>query len=65
MSAKSLFGFAVTEIRVFQQGSSEDGVPVFSANPESTLEIPLPESHPRIPVGLPLFCTSSQVVKQA
>ncbi len=59
------FGFAVAEIRVFQQGSSEDGVPVFSAEPESTLEIPLPESHPRIPVGLPLFCTSSQVVKQA
>jgi putative protease len=59
------FGFAVEEIRVFQQGSSEDGVLVFSAEPESTLEIPLPESHPRIPVGLPLFCTSSQVVKQA
>jgi len=59
------FGFAVAEIRVFQQGSNEDGLLVFSAEPESTLEIPLPESHPRIPVALPLFCTSSQVVKQA
>ena len=59
------FGFAVTEIRVFQQGSSDDGVMVFAAEPESTLEIPLPELHPRIPSDLPLFCTSSQVVKQA
>ncbi len=59
------FGFAVEEMRVFKQGSHEDGVLAFRAEPENTVEILLPESHPKIPVGLPLFCTSSQVVKQA
>ncbi len=58
------FGFAVESLRVYQQGGNERGARVFTAPRGATVEVPLPPEHPAISAGMPIFCTSSQAVKQ-
>lgn len=58
------YGFPVDEIRLFPQGGSETWENVFVAEDGSTIQVPLPEDHPEIPEGVPVFCTSSQAVKR-
>lgn len=58
------YGFPVDEIRVFPQGGAETWESVFVAEDGATVQVPLPEGHPPIPEGVPVFCTSSQAVKR-
>ena len=58
------YGFAVESIRVFQQGGNDRGSRVFTASPGMTIEVPLPPDHPDFAEGMPIFCTSSQSVRQ-
>jgi U32 family peptidase len=58
------FGFAVESLRVYQQGGNERGARVFTAPRGATVEVPLPADHPVLSAGMPIFCTSSQAVKQ-
>ncbi|NMA42765.1 MAG: U32 family peptidase [Oligosphaeraceae bacterium] len=59
------YGFSVSEIRVFSQGSKEQGRRVFVAEPGSSIEVPLPKGHPRISPGQAIYCNSSQQIKRA
>lgn len=58
------FGFSVEAIRTFQQGNFEEGNLVFEAKPDTTIEVPLPEIHPELTAGLPVFLASSQRLKR-
>ncbi|MGN0867559.1 MAG: U32 family peptidase [Oligosphaeraceae bacterium] len=58
------YGFPVDEIRLFPQGGAETWESVFVAEDGATIQVPLPEGHPEIPEGVPVFCTSSQAVKR-
>ena len=57
------YGFPVDELRVFAQGGQERSESVFTAEPEMTVEVPLPPDHPQIEPGQKVFCTSSQEIK--
>ncbi|MBR4518899.1 MAG: U32 family peptidase [Victivallales bacterium] len=57
------YGFPVDELHVYSQGGQERFENVFTAEPEMTVEVPLPPDHPEIEPGLKVFCTSSQEVK--
>jgi putative protease len=54
------FGFGVTALRVVQRGSAAE---VFEAPPGALVEVPLPDGYPTLPIGAPVSCSSSQVVK--
>ena len=63
------FGFAVETLRIVsskQAGSLRsarvDGN-AYEAPAESMVEVAMPEEHPPIPVGAPIYCSSSQDVK--
>ena len=58
------YGFGVDELFSFTQGGQERWESVFTAKPGSTIEVPLPENHPDLPVGAKISCTSSQDVKR-
>jgi hypothetical protein len=51
------FGFSAEQLWV-------EGRPTFEAAQGATVDVALPESHPRLPVGAPVYCASSQVVKR-
>ena len=57
------YGFPVDELRVYTQGGQDRFEKVFTAEPEMTVEVPLPPDHPDLEPGLKVFCTSSQEVK--
>ena len=57
------YGFPVDELRVYAQGGQDRFETVFTAEPEMTVEVPLPHDHPVIAPGQKVFCTSSQEVK--
>ncbi len=58
------YGFGVDELFAFTQGGQERWESVFEAHPGTTIEVPLPETHPEIPAGAKISCTSSQEVKR-
>ena len=58
------FGFPVEEILAFRQGGQDRPQRLFQARPSTHIEVPLPDGHPPITPGQPVFCTSSQQVKQ-
>lgn len=52
------FGFPVDELRL-------GGKNVISAPAGSPVEIELPHEHPQLPIGAPIYCSSSQAVKRS
>ena len=58
------YGFGVDELFAFTQGGQVLWESVFAAKPGASIEVPLPENHPEIPVGAKISCTSSQEVKR-
>ncbi|MGH7172095.1 MAG: peptidase U32 family protein [Gemmataceae bacterium] len=58
------FGFAVERLWIIhpqRRGQRQD---VFEAPANALVEIGLPREHPDIPTGAPVYCSSSQTVKQ-
>ena len=61
------FGFAVETLRICDSKSRrerDNGATVFEAPAGATVEVELPEEHPPIPLGAPIYCSSSQSVKR-
>ncbi len=58
------YGFGVDEIREFTQRGGDRWSRVFVAEPGKTVEIPLPDGHPELPVGSRICRTSSQDVRR-
>jgi putative protease len=56
------FGFPVDRIWLVKNGAKEKEV--FEAAAGALVEVGLPPDHPRIPVGAPVYCSSSQAVKR-
>ena len=56
------FGFAVDRLRVV--AGKVHGGDVFEAPAKAMVEVRLPPDHPRIQAGAPVYCSSSQAVKQ-
>ncbi len=57
------FGFPVDHLRLIgSRGKKPDEV--FEAEAHAVVEVMLPREHPEIKVGAPLYCSSSQEVKQ-
>src|SRR5207248_9158907 len=56
------FGFAVEHLWLV--GSGAKVREVFEAPAETLVEVSLPREHPDIPRGAPVYCSSSQAVKQ-
>jgi putative protease len=55
------FGFAVERMWVIARNQSQDA---FAAPAGSLVEVSLPPDHPELPRGAPVYCSSSQAVKQ-
>jgi putative protease len=58
------FGFAVEKLWVAGTGRATKLREVFEAPAEMLVEVSLPYEHPEIPHGAPVYCSSSQAVKQ-
>ncbi|MGI6356354.1 MAG: hypothetical protein ACOX6W_14865 [Lentisphaeria bacterium] len=58
------YGFPVDDIRVFSQANASTGAQAFTAEPGATIEVPLPEDCPDLPINAKICQTSSQAVKQ-
>jgi putative protease len=58
------FGFAVDRLWTVTPGRQGTRREVFEAPADSLVEVGLPREHPEIPVGAPVYCSSSQAVKQ-
>jgi putative protease len=59
------FGFAVDRLWVVGEGRNPRGRrEAFEAPAGSLVEVALPRDHPPLPAGAPVYCSSSQVVKQ-
>jgi U32 family peptidase len=56
------FGFAVEKLWLV--GSGNRTREVFEVPAETLVEVPLPREHPDLPRGAPIYCSSSQAVKQ-
>jgi putative protease len=56
------FGFAVEHLWVVPRGRGQRRE-VFEAPAGSLVEVSLPREHPDLPVGSPVYCSSSQAVK--
>jgi putative protease len=54
------FGFAVDRLWVLEGKRAE---PAFAAHRGAVVEVELPPDHPDLPLGAPVYCSSSQVVK--
>jgi putative protease len=55
------FGFAVERLWVIARNRSQDA---YAAPAGSLVEVSLPPDHPELPHGAPVYCSSSQAVKQ-
>jgi putative protease len=55
------FGFAVDKLWIVSPRRQE----VFQAPAGSLVEVPLPDDYPTLPIGAPVYCSSSQAVKQS
>ncbi len=58
------FGFAVERLWVLAPGRKGKRQDVFQAPAGALVEVSLPREHPEIPAGAPVYCSSSQEVKQ-
>jgi putative protease len=58
------FGFAVERMWVGKEGRGAKPRLVFDAPAGAYVEVSLPRDHPAIPVGAPVYCSSSQAVKR-
>jgi putative protease len=58
------FGFAVERLWIVSPGRHGKREEVFEAPADSLVEVSLPPDHPDIPAGAPVYCSSSQAVKQ-
>jgi len=54
----------VDDIRVFSQANASTWTQAFIAEPGATIEVPLPEDYPDLPINAKICQTSSQAVKQ-
>jgi putative protease len=59
------FGFSVEEIRLGTAHGKPAGRSTFAARRGTRVTVPLPERHPRLPVGATVYCGSSQAVKRS
>src|SRR5262249_46562803 len=55
------FGFAVDHLWTVGKGKREDAI---EAAAGTRVEVGLPADHPHLPLGAPVYCSSSQAVKQ-
>lgn len=55
------FGFAVERLSVLARHRSQE---TFAAPAGALVEVSLPPGHPELPLGAPVYCSSSQAVKQ-
>jgi putative protease len=55
------FGFAVDHLWILDGKKTREA---FDAPAGARIEVALPPDHPELPVGAPVYCSSSQVVKQ-
>ena len=58
------FGFAVDRLWTVTPGRHGKRQEVFEAPANALVEVGLPSEHPTIPIGAPVYCSSSQAVKQ-
>jgi putative protease len=58
------FGFAVERLWSVTPGRRGSRQEVFEAPADALVEVSLPREHPDIPAGAPVYCSSSQAVKQ-
>ncbi|HET6437172.1 MAG TPA: U32 family peptidase [Anaeromyxobacter sp.] len=54
------FGFGVSTLRVVENGRATE---VFEARAGAMVEVALPDGYPPLPVGAPVYCSSSQGAK--
>ncbi|MCK6472236.1 MAG: U32 family peptidase [Planctomycetes bacterium] len=55
------FGFSVGELRIVEKARRREA---FEAPEGARVEVALPENYPTLPQGAPIYCASSQAVKQ-
>jgi putative protease len=58
------FGFAVERLWIIEPGRKGRRQEVFEAPAGALVEVALPDDHPTLPAGAPVYCSSSQAVKQ-
>jgi putative protease len=58
------FGFAVQRLWSITPGRPSKWQEVFEVSAKTLVEVSLPREHPQIPVDAPVYCSSSQAVKQ-
>jgi putative protease len=58
------FGFAVERLWIATPNRREKLHEVFEASADALVEVTLPREHPDLPAGAPVYCSSSQAVKQ-
>lgn len=58
------FGFAVDHLWTIAPGRQGKRQEVFEASAGALVEVGLPSDHPPLPIGAPVYCSSSQAVKQ-
>src|SRR5262249_13446427 len=58
------FGFAVDHMWLISRANSQKPREVFEAPTGPLVEVGLPAEHPTIPIDAPVYCSSSQEVKQ-
>jgi putative protease len=58
------FGFAVEHLWTVTPGRKGKRHEVFAAPAGDLVEVGLPRDHPALPLGAPVYCSSSQAVKQ-
>lgn len=58
------FGFAVERLAIVPPGGKGKRLETFQAPAGALVEVPLPREHPELPKGAPVYCSSSQAVKQ-
>jgi putative protease len=58
------FGFAVDHLSVLDPRRGTKTQEVFEAAAGAVVEVGLPPDHPPIPIGAPVYCSSSQAVKR-
>jgi putative protease len=58
------FGFAVEKLWLVNASPRAKSREVFEVSAETLVEVALPADHPELPRGAPVYCSSSQAVKQ-
>ena len=58
------FGFAVDQLWAVETGRNGQKREVFEADAGTVVEVGLPRDHPVLPIRRPVYCSSSQEVKQ-